>query len=100
MGQEWNIQVGKIIPAGYSPYTKTAQNVYAQYQRVLAIHKNAPKRVRSVPSKHKRKQNSICRSVFLVDYHTELSNYYAFYARLVRLTEYLERRGIRINLCN
>ena len=33
MGQGWNLQVGKIIPAGYSPYTKTAQNVYAQYPR-------------------------------------------------------------------
>ena len=75
MGQGWNLQVGKIIPAGYSPYTKTAQNVYDQYQRVLAIHKNAPKRVRSVPSKRKRKQNSICRSVFLVDYGEKLSNY-------------------------
>ena len=36
----------------------------------------------------------------IVDYHIELSNFYASYARLVRLREYLERRGIRIILCN
>ena len=36
----------------------------------------------------------------VVDYQTELSNFYASYARLVRLGEYLERRGIRIILCN
>jgi hypothetical protein len=34
----------------------------------------------------------------VVDYQTELSNFYASYARLVRLAEYLERRGMRINL--
>ena len=35
---------------------------------------------------------------YLVDYHIELSNFYASYARLVRLTEYLGRRRIRIYL--
>ena len=34
----------------------------------------------------------------VVDYQTELSNFYASYARLVRLAEYLERCGMRINL--
>ena len=31
-----------------------------------------------------------------VDYHTELSNFYASYALLVRFAEYLENRGIQI----
>ena len=33
----------------YSPYTKPAQNVHAQYQKVLTVHKTQPKRVCSVP---------------------------------------------------
>ena len=48
----------------------------------------------------KEKQDKSCDLSCVVDYHTELSNFYASYARLVRLAEYLERRGIRIILCN
>ncbi len=33
----------------YSPYTKPSPNVYAQNQKVLAVHKTSPKRVCSVP---------------------------------------------------
>ena len=33
---------------------------------------------------------------YLVDHDTDLSNFYASYARLVRFAEYLENRGIQI----
>ncbi len=45
-----------------------------------------------------RKKDTSEEMSYLVDYHIELSNFYASYARLVRLTEYLGRRRIRIYL--
>lgn len=43
-----------------------------------------------------RKKDTSEEMSYLVDYRTQLSNFYASYARLVRFAEYLENRGIQI----